>query len=62
MVKSLCSKLIEVRTFLKSFKFQGKSGEDFVWEIKSNSIQNSAWIDALKKTEVTSNPEEYGDY
>jgi len=42
--------------FLNLFNSKGESGEVFVWKIKSNSIQNSAWIGAVKKTEVASNP------
>jgi len=44
-------------SFLNPFNSKGESEEDFVWKIKSNSIQNSARIDAVKKTEVASIPE-----
>jgi len=30
--------------------------KDFAWETKSISIQNSAWVGAVKKTEVAFNP------
>jgi len=49
-------------SFVNPFNSKAESGEDFVWESKGNSIQNSAWIGAVKKTEVASNLEEYGDY
>ena len=40
-------------SFLNPFNSNGESGEDFVWEIKSSSIQiqNSAWIGVVKKTD-----------
>jgi len=44
------------KSFLNLFNSKGESREDFVWEIKGNSIQNSAWVGAVKKTEVASNP------
>jgi len=50
---------LKPESFLNSLNFKGKSGEDFVWEIKNNSIQNSTWIGVVKKTEVASNPEPY---
>ena len=50
------------KSFLNPFNSKGESGEDFVWKIKTNSIQNSARIDAMKKIEVASNQGQYGDY
>jgi len=47
-------------SFLNPFNSKGESVEDFVWKIKSNSIQNSAWVAAVKKIEVASYPEKYG--
>jgi len=44
---------LKSESFLNPFNLKGESREDFVWEIKGNSIQNSAWIGAVKKTEVT---------
>jgi len=35
---------LKSESFLNPFNSKGESGEDFVWKIKSNSIQNSAWI------------------
>ena len=52
---------LKPESFLNPFNSKGESEEDFVWKIKSNSIQNFAWIGAVKKTEVASNPEENGD-
>ncbi|XP_068466419.1 uncharacterized protein [Phaseolus vulgaris] len=40
---------LKSKSFLNPFNSKGKSGEDFVWKIKSNSIQNSARISAMKK-------------
>jgi len=34
--------LLKSESFLNSFNSKGESGEDFVWEIKSISIQNFA--------------------
>jgi len=56
------SSLLKLEYSLNPLNSKGKSEEDFVWEIKSNSIQNYAWIGAVNKTEVVSNPEQYGDY
>ena len=53
---------LKPKSFLNPFNSKGESGEDFVWEIKSNSIQNFAWIGVVKKTKVASIPEQYGDY
>jgi len=60
--KDICSNhyvpsSLKPQSFLNPLNSKGKSGEDFVWEIKSNSIQNFAWIGAVKKTEVASNLE-----
>jgi len=41
---------LKPESFLNPFNSKGESGEDFVWKIKSNSIQNFAWISAVKKT------------
>ena len=50
------------KSFLNPFNSKAESGEDFVWKIKSNSIQNSSRIGAMKKIEVASNQAQYGDY
>ena len=47
---------LKSESFLNLFNSKGESVEDFVWETKSNSNQNSAWVVALKKTKVFSNP------
>ena len=38
------SSSLKPKSFLNPFNSKGKSGEDFVWEIKRNSIQNSDWF------------------
>ena len=43
------SSSLKSKFFLNLFNSKNESGKDFVWEIKSNSIQNSRWIDAVKK-------------
>jgi len=60
--KDICSNhyvpcSLKLKSSLNPLNSKAKSGENFVWEIKSNSIQNSAWISALKKTKVVSNLE-----
>jgi len=45
---------------LNHFNSKDKSAQDFVWETKSSSNHNSAWVAAVKKTEVTSNLEHCG--
>jgi len=53
---------LKSKSFLNPFNSKDESGEDFVWKIKSNSIQNSARIGAMKKIEVASNQGQYGGY
>jgi len=46
---------LKLQSFLNPFNSEGESAKDFIWETKSISIQNSAWIGAVKKTEVVFN-------
>jgi len=52
---------LKPQSFLNPFNSKGESAKDFVWETKIISIQNFAWVGAVKKTKVASNPKQCGD-